>query len=373
MKIQIDFKSLVKVLKMIKKVSLNNKHVDFNKLKVKVNRESIELSKYNEKGDYVNVKVSCVSDGVSDEFLIEEERFHDSLMLSNDNVIFVDDTMLKFDLFSFTIETAYNAYRQPKFGGKFFEIQTEDLLRMFDETLYACSNDETRTALTCCEFIIDHDNIVCHATDGYRLSKSTLNGIKSSFTGTYLFNGDSMEVLSRSIKNSKDKIVKVVREDSGSGLYFVFNGKDFVVLFYSPIINVEFPRVEGFFEKKTEDFIEVKTKASVLLNSFKRAKVFVKNKNNLVRLIVQYNTIIIGDEQHKEYAEKLIVETNHFNCDSVNIGMNVNYMIECLESISSEETVILYVVAPKRPFGIKTNTLHSVIMPMLIDNDKRVW
>lgn len=117
-----------------------------------------------------------------------------------------------------------------EFDKNFIEIDINQFSEMLEDSYYLLPNKYNQY----CEIIIKNNSIVCHATDGYRLLRSEIKDVKTSFTTSMFFNGETIKFVNRFLLDYKEKTFKIYCEENNKGLFFVL---DNLAIFYLIAVN----------------------------------------------------------------------------------------------------------------------------------------
>jgi DNA polymerase III subunit beta len=208
------------------------------------------------------------------------------------------------------------------------KIKKEHFRRMIEKTLFACSSDNLRPALTgvYCQIFADHFRMV--ATDGHRLVKISNKDFSS-------------KNLQRDIIIPTRALNLVARNLGEDGQQEIIIGKNHVLFkfddtfLYSRIINEPYPDYERVIPDKNSKEIIVDREA--LIASVKRVSLFSNPISYQVRMRFDKNKIDVnaqdidfGGEAHENLNCK-------YNASELEIAYNANYLLDALRHIDTKE------------------------------------
>ena len=211
------------------------------------------------------------------------------------------------------------------------KIKNEFLKRMIEKTLYACSTDNLRPALTgvFCQIFADHIRMV--STDGHRLVKISNSDFSSPNVQRELI------IPTRALN-------LVARNISDDGSQEILIGKNHVLfkftdtLLYSRIINEPYPDYERVIPQNNSK--ELLISRDLMIASVKRVSLFSNPISFQVKLRLADNKLDIfaqdidfGGEAHES------LECS-YNSDEMEIAYNANYLLDTLRHIGTEEIKI---------------------------------
>ncbi len=208
------------------------------------------------------------------------------------------------------------------------QLKNESLKRMIEKTMYACSTDNLRPALTGVFCQIFNDSIRMVSTDGHRLVKIS----NSEF---------SSPNLQRELIIPTRALNLVARNISDDGIQNIIMGKNHVLfkfedtLLYSRIINEPYPDYERVIPPNNTKELTIKRDA--LIASVKRVSLFSNPISYQVKLRFSENKIDIyaqdidfGGEAHESLDCA-------YSSPELEIAYNANYLLDTLRHVGTEE------------------------------------
>jgi len=207
-------------------------------------------------------------------------------------------------------------------------LKNEYLKRMIEKTLYACSTDNLRPALTgvYCQIFTDHIRMV--STDGHRLGKISNSDFSSPNVQRELI------IPTRALN-------LVARNISDDGSQEILIGKNHVLfkftdtLLFSRIINEPYPDYErGIPQNNSRELL---INRDMMIASVKRVSLFSNPISFQVKLRLSDNRIDIfaqdidfGGEAHESLDCS-------YAAAEMEIAYNANYLLDTLRHIGTEE------------------------------------
>jgi len=212
-----------------------------------------------------------------------------------------------------------------------FEISQSDLKKLIDSTHFSMAQQDVRYYLNGMSLETEDNIIRTVATDGHRLALCRL-----SYTGGTLPNRQviiprkGILEITRLIEDD-DKMLKV---QVGSNHIRIFS-TDFI--FTSKLVDGRFPDYRRVLPKDGDKTI-VASKVA-LKNAFSRASILSNEKFKGVRLNLSNGELKITANNPEQEEAVEIVDVDYQGAD-LEIGFNVAYLIDVLNSLGSEKVII---------------------------------
>jgi DNA polymerase-3 subunit beta len=236
---------------------------------------------------------------------------------------------------------------------EYVDIPASIIKRMIEKTIFATSDDELRPQLTGVKMEFTEEFLSFVSTDGHRLSKITNDLVKG--TGSAIVPTKTLHLLLKSMRN--DVSVRVgITED-----LIVFNTGDVVI--YSKQISGTYPNYARIipvdytksFTVDKVDFVSALKRIALFTNSLTRQCIFDITST---QMIIQADDIESGTE-----GNEVVFITGS---EPIKIGMNSEYMMECLKVIDKSELKVEF-SEPNRPLIVsQENNEHETFMMVLM-------
>lgn len=212
-----------------------------------------------------------------------------------------------------------------------FEISRADLKHLIDSTQFSMAQQDVRYYLNGMSLETEDNVIRTVATDGHRLALCRMQYDAGNLpVRQVIIPRKGVMEITRLIE-SDEKLLKI---QLGSNHIRVFS-TDFI--FTSKLVDGRFPDYRRVLPKDGDKVIE--TSKAVLKNAFSRAAILSNEKFKGVRLNLSNGELkITANNPEQEEAEE-IVDINYQGGD-LEIGFNVAYLIDVLNSIQSENVKI---------------------------------
>ena len=240
-------------------------------------------------------------------------------------------------------------------NGQSFDIDALELKNLFDQTLFATTDKESRQVLTGLNFKCEGNNLEVVATDTFRLSRKniTLN--------------DSLEFNVTIPKNTLDNVNKIVEvgqlvKITVSDKKVSFDLGDCTI--NSRVINGTFPDTSRLLNATFVEELKISTKE--LIGAVERASILLTEKNNVVKLNMDTEEVYISSKS-SEYGYSMEKLNDYaYEGEKLTISFSAKYLLEAIKALSSEE-ISLRFTGDMRPIVITSKTnpeLIEVILPV---------
>ncbi|GAB4338476.1 MAG: DNA polymerase III subunit beta [Calditrichia bacterium] len=223
--------------------------------------------------------------------------------------------------------------RQPQLGDSLqnFSIENKMFRRLLENTMFACSTDELRAALTGVFFQIGNQKISAVATDGHRLAKM-------SFVAPEL---EAVNIASVVPLRSLNFVLRNLDSEGTTSVYFGEHHVLFVLgdsQIFARLIEEKFVDYERVIPQETP--YELLVDSTALFSSVKRVSLFSNPISSQVVLHIYPQQIELHAEDIDyggEASERIACE---FNGDELLIAFNSRYLQDILRHISTPKLQI---------------------------------
>ena len=233
------------------------------------------------------------------------------------------------------------------------QVETEQLIEVFKQTVFAAAKNESRPVLTGVHFVTNHNKLICAATDSHRLalreipisSHAKLNCIVPSSTISELLK----------LMNSNSNLVYIYLSESH--IIFKFG----TIILYSRLIEGKYPNISSLIPNESQTVINIDRKK--ILQGVDRSSLLASEwANNNVNLeIIDESTIQISSNasQVGKISEKQQIDTIHGE-KQLNISFDGRYMVDTLKAIK-EDRVTLSFGGSMRPILIEAGERSAAV------------
>ncbi len=280
---------------------------------------------------------------------INIEVFDDTKVL-----IYTDDEKIKYDL-NVINKNEYPNVNLEK-SENFVTIDTSEMLNIIRETAFATSNDESRPVLTGISFNINGDLIECIATDSYRLAKKNLRLAKPvNENYNIIIPGKNIIEFSKIIENSGDIKLHIFNNK------ILFEYDD--LLFQSRLISGNYPPTS---KSIPESFnLTIKANLYELRNVITQASILTTDKEkNIVSLSTKNNLLTVKSVSNEKGRAEMKMNISKNNDEEISIAFSAKYMLDALNTLSTEEVEMSF-VGEVKPIIIK-NTKDDGLLQLVV-------
>jgi len=245
----------------------------------------------------------------------------------------------------------------------YIEITGEILSRAIDKTLFACSNDELRPALTGVHMNINSGvGIKFASTDGHILVTCERNDITISKDSSIIVPGKSLLLLKKII--GKTMSVMHMNHDSENA-FFHFNEINMVCRLFDE----KYPNYSNVIPKDNNKIIFIDRMD--LLNSIKRVGFYTNKTLKQIRLKLTDNKLKIIAEDFK-FSNEAREEINcEYQGEEIEIGFNFKLMLDILKNHNSKKLKIELSTPNKAALfmpdeDLENENLLMLLMPIML-------
>jgi len=211
------------------------------------------------------------------------------------------------------------------------EMSAPLLKRMIEKSVFACSSDELRPALTGVLLSIASDNIEMVATDGHRLVRITERDFSSDLAKQEIIPTRALNIL-----------LKGLSDDGNQSIVFGENHILFKLpemLIYSRLIKETYPDYERVIP--TGNSKELIIPRENFLAATKRVSLFSSQITNQMRLTIEADKLILSAEDMDFGGQGKEEVPASFNGEDFEIGYNAIYLMDILKHLDTSEIRVM--------------------------------
>lgn len=243
-------------------------------------------------------------------------------------------------------------------------IDAEVLLQGITKAVFATAEDELRPVMNGIYFDISTESITFVASDGHKLVRDRFYNTKGEQESAFI-------LPKKPAKTLKDILS---REQGEATIKFDNNNAQISVENYTlncRLIEGRYPNYNSVIP--SDNPYKVKIDRQALIGALRRVLVFASTSTNLIKLRISTNNIT-ASAQDIDYAKK--AEENivcEYDGNPMNIGFKGTFLVDILNSISSQE-VVLELADPSRAGVIipaeqeNQEDLLMLLMPMMLND-----
>lgn len=285
------------------------------------------------------------------------------------------DQLLTFDIdekkYSINISSSNGSYKLTGFSGDEFpkmptienassiEMESESLLKIINNCIFAVSSDELRPSMCGISFNIDENGGVFVATDANKLVKYVDKDAKSSGKSSYIVPKKPLQLL-KSIAPTGT----VAIDYNNTNVSFTFDN----IVLMSRLVDGKYPNYEAVIPKENPNKLIIDRGA--FLSSIRRVCVFSNKTTNQIKLEIKKGkdiNIVAEDLDFSNSAnEELVCD---YKGEDITIGFNGKYLSDMLSNLDCEE-VLIEMSEPNKAAIMKPNKseigLLHLLMPIML-------
>ncbi|MGN5652094.1 DNA polymerase III subunit beta [Bacillus sp. Brlt_9] len=233
------------------------------------------------------------------------------------------------------------------------QIETKQLIDAFKQTVFAVAKNESRPVLTGVHIELDHNKLICAATDSHRLAiRETL--ISTNVKANCIVPSATINELLK-LMNSNLEFVSIYLSESH--IIFTFG----TTTLYSRLIEGKYPNISSLIPNEFQTVINIDRQR--MLQGVDRSSLLASEwANNNVNLeIIDESTLKISSNASQIGK---ISETQQIDAiqggKQLNISFDGRFMMDALKAIK-EETVTLSFSGSMRPILIEAGTQSAAV------------
>ena len=244
--------------------------------------------------------------------------------------------------------------------GSEITLSSRELIAGVSLCLIATEEDELYVFKRGVFFDIRKDSLILVATDGRKLVKKTLPGVKPGFEGGLLLPMKIAGILKGLTK--KDCPATITFDQMRATISI----DDTTV--YFRLLDARFPNYNSVIPAQRT--IKVLLERQALIGALKRVRVFSDHSNNFIKFELRQNeAIVTGQDLNYETSGEEVVPCDYDGAP-FSIGFASTIFVEILNNIDTDN-VILEMLAPERPCVCKPSGVEDdllmLLMPMKIE------
>jgi DNA polymerase III subunit beta len=247
--------------------------------------------------------------------------------------------------------------------GAQFSISAKRFRDAIESTIFAASSEEARGAVLMGTLLeVEGSAVTMVATDGYRLAKCVTTLEEGPSGGEkFIVPSRALAEASRNLGSADQISINALGAQSNQ---LQMTGGDVTITVR--LVDGQYPNYQQVIPAKFDRSITVST--SQLVGSLRRAELVAGDRASMVKLAVANQTLIVtasSDVSGNAYEELEIEQTG----EDLTIAFNARYLVEILNHVKSEKTVI-ELLGPLSPAAIRplepleTGQQLYVLMPL---------
>ena len=240
-------------------------------------------------------------------------------------------------------------------NGQTFTIDALELKSLFDQTLFATSDKESRPVLTGLNFKCEGNNLEVVATDTYRLTKKVLN-IQEALQFNVTIPRNALDDVNKIVELGQMVKVNISDKKVSFGL-----GE---CIINTRVISGTYPDTSRLIPQEFSQVLNISTKE--LVGAVDRASILLTEKNNVVKLNMDSEEVFVSSKSMEVgYVVEKLNEYS-YEGDKLTISFSAKYLLDAIKALASEE-ISLHFTGDMKPIILKSKTnpdLTQLILPV---------
>ena len=295
----------------------------------------------------INEKIICEIIRKVDSEMVEISVVDDLAKIKSDKSIFSVNCIPAIDYPSILFNDSAN--------GQTFSIDALELKSLFDQTLFATSDKESRPILTGLNFKCEGNSLEVVATDTYRLTKKVLT-INESLQFNVTVPKAALDDVNKIVELGQNVIVTITDKK------VLFNLGDCMI--NTRIISGTYPDTSRLIPNEFSQTLSISTKE--LVGALDRACILLTEKNNVVKLNMDTEEVFVSSKSSEigYVVEKL--NEYAYEGEKLTISFSAKYLLDAIRALASDE-ISLHFTGDMKPIIIKSKTnpaLTELILPV---------
>lgn len=240
-------------------------------------------------------------------------------------------------------------------NGQTFSMDALELKNLFDQTLFATSDKESRPVLTGLNFKCNSNILEVVGTDTYRLTKKVIHL------------QDNLEFNVTIPKNALDNVNKIVENGQTVKINVSEKKVSFDVgdcIINTRVISGTYPDTSRLIPTEFSQTLNISTKE--LVGAVDRASILLTEKNNVVKLNMDVEEVFVSSKSMEVgYVVEKLNEYS-YEGEKLTISFSAKFLLDAIKALSSEE-ISLQFTGDMKPIIIKSKTnpdLTELILPV---------
>lgn len=240
-------------------------------------------------------------------------------------------------------------------GANVFNISTEELKLVIQQTSFAASDRENRPVLTGVNFKAAGNKLECVATDSYRLARKIIE-LPTQQDFNITIPARTLNEIIRIIENEKNVEISV------SDKKVIFKLKNTLIV--SRLISGAYPETSKLIPDTFE--YELETISQNFISAIDRAQVFSVDRFNIVKLTMDPGQVQIISKSQQIGSAVENITSFRYSGEKLEISFTAKYVIEAIRAVGTENISILF-NGDMKPFIIKNkddNSITQLVLPV---------
>lgn len=239
------------------------------------------------------------------------------------------------------------------------KIKVGLLKALFNETVFAVSNQENRPIFTGVHLSVSTDNeLKAVATDSHRMSQRILSLDYTTLTFDVILPSKSIHSFKNVFTNDEEEIEIFI---ANSQMLF----KNETISYYSRLIEGNYPDTNRLIPKESDYNLDLVFDVSELRHSMERARLLTtQTANGTVKLTVTQEMVVTTANSPEVGSVHEEISTLEKNGSDLTISFNPEYLIDALKVIKAPEVRIRF-ISNVRPFTLQPKNTDNDFVQLI--------
>lgn len=232
-------------------------------------------------------------------------------------------------------------------------INQEKFAKAIQKVLYCFSKDEFRPVFTGIYFEIRDKKLTLVSTDGYRLSKSTVD-VDDESEVSFIIPGKSLLEVNKILKGDKIEIVVYA------------NHVEFCICnttIMTRTIEGQYLNYKNVIPNLSQN-IKIKVKRNDLIKALERTLILSNKDSHVIARAFEDKIQLFSQSSIGKIVETILCKTE----GEIEIAFNTKYILEVLNAIDDEEVVFKFIDS-KNPIIIEKDDFFNMTLPIIVKDN----
>lgn len=233
-----------------------------------------------------------------------------------------------------------------------FTIKADVLKSVIMQTVFACSDKEIKPILTGVNFNCRSTELVCSATDSYRLAQKRLH-IDEPHDFNITVPAKSLNEIAKVLNDESDVTVALNEKK----IVFIVNG----IIFQSRLIEGSYPEISKLIPSEFE--YELIIDARDLLNAIDRPTMIKNDGVSVIKMEMNSDEINLTSRSNEAVYKENIIPIS-YEGEKLSVAFKGNYVFDAIKALNAVQIKLSF-TGEIRPFILRATDNDSVLQLVL--------
>jgi DNA polymerase-3 subunit beta len=236
-------------------------------------------------------------------------------------------------------------------NGNKFSVNQGIFNKAIQNVIYCFAKEEFRPVFTGIYFEIRDKKLTLVSTDGYRLSKATIEDIYGENEISFIVPGKSLLEVNKIIKGDKIEIVVYAN-------HVEFRTLNTTIM--TRTIEGQYLNYKNVIPNLSQD-IQIKVKRNDFIKALERTLILDNKESHVIARAFEDKIQLSSQSSIGKIVETILCKTE----GEIEIAFNAKYILEVLNAIDDEEVVFKF-IDKKNPILIEKDNFFNMTLPIVI-------